>query len=185
MVVLARWVSPWSRFTELQRETDQLMRDMLGRLGTVGDAPGLSAGTGDGAPSWTPSIDVLLRGDDVVVRAEVAGIDPAKDIDISVHDGMLTIRGERRHEDRQENDQFVRLERHYGTFQRTLPIPEGVKIDDIRAEYTDGVLQVVIPGPAQISSERKIPVQVANGATRTIEAEQSSPAEVPEGSRRG
>jgi HSP20 family protein len=182
MAVLARWVSPWSRFTELQRETDQLMRDMLARFGSLGDVQGLSpTSTAEGAASWMPAVDVLTRGNDVVVRAELSGVDPARDIDISVHDGNLTIRGQRRHEDRQDNDQFVRVERHYGAFERTLPMPEGVNADDIKAEYRDGVLQVVIPGAAQISSVRKVPVQIANGATKTIEAEQSSQDQAPGG----
>lgn len=180
MAVLARWVSPWSGFSELQRETDQLMRDMLARLGSLGDPQGLSAASaGGGATSWMPAVDVLTRGNDVVVRAELSGVDPAKDIDISVHDGMLTIRGERRHTDRQDNDQYLRLERHYGAFERTLPMPEGVNADDIKAEYRDGVLQVVIPGAAQISSVRKVPVQIASGATKTIEAENSSKTQAP------
>jgi len=107
----------------------------------------------------------------VIVRAELAGIDPAKDLDISVHDGMLTIRGERRHEDRQDNDQYVRLERRYGAFERTLAIPEGVNAEDIQAQYRDGVLEVVIPGAAQVASVRKVPVHIADGTTKTIEAE--------------
>lgn len=184
MAVLARWVSPWSRFSEMQRETDLLMRDMLARLGSMGETQGLSAASaGGGAASWMPAVDVLTRGSDVVVRAELSGVDPAKDIDISVHDGMLTIRGERREADRQDNDQYVRIERHYGAFERTLPMPEGVNADDIQAEYRDGVLQVVIPGAAQISSVRKVPVQVAagsgNGATKTIEADNGSKSQAP------
>ena len=184
MAVLARWVSPWPHFSELQRETDQFVRAMLARLGSLGDAQGLSAASAGGGPtSWMPAVDVLTRGNDVVVRAELSGVDPTKDIDISVHDGMLTIRGERRHADHQDNDQYLRLERHYGAFERTLPMPEGVNADDIKAEYRDGVLQVVIPGAAQISSVRKVPVQIAGGAikgpTKTIEAEDSSKAQAP------
>jgi HSP20 family protein len=171
MAVLARWVSPWSRFTELQRETDQLMRDVLAGLGTFGGLRDPAPGTDEQASAWAPAIDVMTRDNDMVVRAELSGVDPAKDIDISVHDGLLTIRGQRRHEDRRENDQYVRLERHYGAFERTLPIAEGVNPDDIKAEYRDGVLQVVIPGALQVSTTRKVPVQIASGGARTIEAE--------------
>lgn len=173
MAVLARWVSPWSRFTELQRESDQLMRDMLAGLGSFG--VGLSpTGASEQATSWMPAVDVLTRDNDLVVRAELPGVDPAKDIDISVSDGMLTIRGERRIEDRQDNDTFVRLESRYGAFERTLPMPEGVNADDIKAEYRDGVLRVVIPGAAEISAVRKVPVQIATEAPRAIEAEQGA-----------
>jgi len=173
MAVLARWVSPWSRFTELRRETDQLMRDILAG-GAFGGFRDLLPTTAEQASAWAPAVDVLTRDNDVVVRAELSGLDPAKDVEISLHDGMLTIRGERRQEDRKETDQYVRLERRYGSFERSLPIPEGVNADDIKAEYRNGVLQVVIPGAAQISSVKKIPVQVASGSTaKTIEAQPS------------
>jgi len=173
MAVLARWVSPWSRFTELRRETDQLMRDILAG-GAFGGFRDLLPTTAEQASAWAPAVDVFTRDNDVVVRAELSGLDPAKDVEISLHDGMLTIRGERRQEDRKETDQYVRLERRYGSFERSLPIPEGVNADDIKAEYRNGVLQVVIPGAAQISSVKKIPVQVANGSTaKTIEAQPS------------
>lgn len=174
MAVLARWDSPWSRFTELQRETDQLMRDMLAGVGTWGGLRDQAPSGGDQGTAWAPAVDVLTRDRDVVVRAELSGVDPAEDIDISVHEGLLTIRGQRRHENRQGNDQYVRLERHYGAFERTLPIPKGVNADEIKAEYRDGVLQVVIPGAAQISTSRKVPVQVADAGAQTIEAESSS-----------
>ena len=173
MAVLARWVSPWSRFTELQRESDQLMRDILAG-GAFGGLRDLLPTATEQAGAWAPAVDVLTRDDDVVVRAELSGVDPAKDVEISLHDGMLTIRGERRQEDRKETDQYVRLERRYGSFERSLPIPEGVNADDIKAEYRNGVLQVVIPGAAQISSVKKIPVQVGDGSTaKTIEAQPS------------
>ena len=173
MAVLARWASPWSRFTELRQETDQLMRDILAG-GAFGGFRDLLPTTAEQASAWAPAVDVFTRDNDVVVRAELSGLDPAKDVEISLHDGMLTIRGERRQEDRKETDQYVRLERRYGSFERSLPIPEGVNADDIKAEYRNGVLQVVIPGAAQISSVKKIPVQVANGSTaKTIEAQPS------------
>ncbi len=149
------------------------MRDILAG-GAFGGFRDLLPTTAEQASAWAPAVDVFTRDNDVVVRAELSGLDPAKDVEISLHDGMLTIRGERRQEDRKETDQYVRLERRYGSFERSLPIPEGVNADDIKAEYRNGVLQVVIPGAAQISSVKKIPVQVANGSTaKTIEAQPS------------
>ena len=166
MAIAARRFSPWSSFRELQREQDQMMRSMLNGLGVLG-APTLApAGSAEPEATWMPAIDVVTRDSDIIVRAELGGIDPAKDVDISVHGGVLTIRGERRSEDRQENDQYVRLERHYGAFERTLAIPEGVNPDNIEAQYRDGVLQVTIPGAAQVASVRKVPVQIAN---RTVQ----------------
>jgi HSP20 family protein len=148
------------------------MRDMLAGVGTFGGLRDLVPSADEQTSAWAPAVDVLTRDSDVVVRAELSGVDPARDIDISVHGGLLTIRGQRRHEDRQDNDRYVRLERHYGAFERTLPIPEGVNPDEIKAEYRDGVLQVVIPGAAQIPTARKVPVQVASSAD---EKESKSP----------
>jgi len=171
MAVAVRRFSPWSSFAELQRESEQLMRNMLSGLGLFGTTPALgSAGSGEEGAGWMPAIDIVSRDNDVIVRAELAGIDPAKDVDISIHDGMLTIRGERRREDRQDNDQYIRLERRYGAFERTLAIPEGVNSENIQAQYRDGVLQVIIPGAAHVASVRKVPVQMAK-ETKTIEGE--------------
>lgn len=175
MAIAVRRFSPWSSFTELQRESEQLMRNMVGGLGLLGATPALgSPAGGEDGTGWMPAIDIIRRDNDVIVRAELAGVDPAKDLDISVHDGMLTIRGERRHEDRHESDQYVRLERRYGAFERTLAMPEGVNAEDVQAQYRDGVLQVVIPGAAQVAAARKVPVQIADGTAKTIEAEAPS-----------
>src|ERR1051326_2154063 len=171
MAVAVRRFSPWSSFAELQRESEQLIRNMLSARGRFGTPPALgSGGRGEEGAGWMPAIDIVSRDNDVIVRAELAGIDPAKDVDISIHDGMLTIRGERRREDRQDNDQYIRLERRYGAFERTLAIPEGVNSENIQAQYRDGVLQVIIPGAAQVASVRKVPVQMAK-ETKTIEGE--------------
>ena len=76
MAVLARWVSPWSRFTELRRETDQLMRDILAG-GAFGGFRDLLPTTAEQASAWAPAVDVFTRDNDVVVRAELSGLDPA------------------------------------------------------------------------------------------------------------
>lgn len=175
MAALTRRFSPWASFTELQRETDQMMRNMLSGVGMFGGAPALAAGNGGQAASWMPAVDVLTREGDIVVRAELAGVDPAKDIEISVHDGMLTIKGERKEQERTEKDRYVRVERRYGAFERTLAIPDGINAEAIEAEYRDGVLEVVIPGAAQVAAPRRVPVQVA-GEPKAIEAEPAAGA---------
>src|ERR671914_2085807 len=70
---------------------------------------------------WIPSIDASARGDDLVIRAELPGIDPQRDLEISVEDGVLTIRGERREQRREERDRAIRTETIYGSFLRTVP----------------------------------------------------------------
>lgn len=84
----------------------------------------------------------------LVIRAEIPGIDPEKDVDLTVSEGMLHISVERREEEAVEGELYVRKELHYGSFQRSLPLPEGVSEADVKAAYKDGILEIRIPsGP--------------------------------------
>jgi HSP20 family protein len=92
-----------------------------------------------------------------VVRAELPGIDPDKDVEVSVEHDMLTIRGERREETKEKNHR----EFHYGSFIRTVSLPKGADADKITASYTDGVLEVRVPTSGEEKPTVKIPVQRA------------------------
>ncbi|HEX2258117.1 MAG TPA: Hsp20/alpha crystallin family protein [Actinomycetota bacterium] len=138
----------------LERRINHLTRRMLGEGWQE---------EGAGGQLFTP-VDVFTRGNDLVVRAEMPGIDPQKDVDVSVHKGMLTIRGERRQEDVQEGEQYYRMERSYGSFERTIALPESVNEADIQATYENGILEVIVPKAAEISSAKKVPVQVGGAA---------------------
>jgi HSP20 family molecular chaperone IbpA len=90
-----------------------------------------------------------------VLRAEIPGIDPDRDVSVLVHDGLLTIRGERREEQRdRQHHEF-----HYGAFSRTVTLPRGAQADQITANYTDGVLEVRVPSGQHDSSGITVPVQ--------------------------
>ncbi len=93
----------------------------------------------------------------LVVRAELPGIDPDKDVELTVTEGMLRIKAERREEDHKEGTGYVRQELHYGSFTRTLPLPEGVTGTDISASYKDGILEVRVPSPTLVAAT-KIPI---------------------------
>jgi HSP20 family protein len=155
---------------DLDRTFSDLMQRMLGWRS--GDGQKDSAGE----LVWVPSIDVLSRGDDLVIRAEIPGVDPERDIDITVQDRTLSIRGERKQERRTEDDRFFRTETFYGSFLRTVPLPTDVKPDDIHATYRDGILEIVIPKAAEQSSSKRIPVSVEteNGSGRSEESSSSS-----------
>lgn len=155
--MLARW-NPWQDLFDVQREMSEMTRRFLGS-GSGWLAP---SSRGTNGTVWTPAVDVFSRGEDLVVRAELPGVDPDKDIDISFQDGALTIRGERRHEDRTEKDDYYRFESSYGSFLRTIPLPHGVKAQDIKATYENGILEVVIPKVGELSAARKIPVTVGH-----------------------
>ncbi len=146
------WAEPFSplpTLSNMQREMENLSRAVFG--------------DGHRGESLFVPVDVINRGNDMVVRAEIPGMDP-DDIEVNVENGALTIKGERQHEDEQEGDTYYRVERRYGSFFRRIPLPQEVDEDRIEANYSDGVLEVVVPGVATGSSEKKkIPVQQVAG----------------------
>jgi HSP20 family protein len=150
--MLTRW-NPWQDLYDMQRETSELARRFLGSTWTAPAFPKAGNGT-----TWTPAVDVFSRGKDLVVRAELPGVDPEKDIDVSFAEGMLTISGERRHQDKVEDQDYYRFESSYGSFLRRISLPESAKVDDIRAAYEDGVLEVVVPGAASMTTPKRIPI---------------------------
>ena len=97
--------------------------------------------------------------DKVVIRAEVPGVDPDKDVKITVDDGVLSIHVERRQEETRKTDGSCRSEFHYGSFQRSLMLPRGSDASDVTATYRDGILQVEVPLPAGKSEPATIEVK--------------------------
>ena len=93
-------------------------------------------------------VDEYRENGDLVIRAELPGIDPDKDVELTVRDGMLHIEAERREEAKEEEKGYLRHELRFGSFARTLPLPEGVSESDVKASYKDGILEIHIPAPA-------------------------------------
>jgi HSP20 family protein len=105
-------------------------------------------------------VDELRENGDLVIRAEMPGVDPAKDVEVTVSDGMLHISAERRSDEKSEESGYVRRELQYGSFHRTLPLPEGITDDDVKATYKDGILEIRVPvpiGPPEVEP-RKVPI---------------------------
>jgi HSP20 family protein len=96
--------------------------------------------------TWRPAIDVEENDGTYLLRADLPGM-KKKDIHIELHDGYLTLRGERKSEHEEKNDTYRRVERTYGSFERTFRVPEGVTEKDIHAKYKDGVLELTVPTP--------------------------------------
>jgi HSP20 family protein len=105
-------------------------------------------------------VDEVQEGDTLVVRAEMGGIDPDKDVEITVEDGMLHLRAERRQEEEKEGKSWRRRELRYGSFTRDIPLPEGASEKDVKATYKDGILEVRVPMPAAETKKeaRRVPV---------------------------
>ena len=134
----------WDEFMVLQRRMDDLFRTYLGPRARA-TFPALPEGF---RRPFVPVCDVFGREGDLVVHLEVPGIDPEKDVKIQIEDDVLVIRGERSTKKEIDEKDYYRMESAYGSFERRLPIPEGVKEDEIVATYSEGVLEIVLPGAA-------------------------------------
>jgi len=162
-VAIVRW-EPLRELSSLQNEVNRLFN-------TVFDAPAGQTGGGV-ARRWMPAMDLLETPEHFVLRADLPGMSES-DVSIEVEDGTLTVSGERKadHEERQEG--YVRVERAFGAFSRSLSLPQGVDADAVTASFDKGVLEVRIPKPEQ-RKPRKISIGVNGGAPRTVESTSSA-----------
>ena len=141
-----RW-DPFQMFDELQNE----MMRLFGQAGPlIGPGPlsrpGLRPAMTPAA--WLPTVDVFEQDDALVIKAELPGL-KKENIEVTVDQGDLVLRGERKVENEVKEDRYYRMERTYGSFYRRIPLPPNVKAEQITASYKDGVLEVRIPKAAQ------------------------------------
>jgi HSP20 family protein len=149
--------SPLQDLASLQHEVD--------RLATGLGLP-LRFGALETESVAMPSIDIMTRGDDMIIRADIPGVAPG-DVDISVTDHLLTLKAERHEEHETKEEDYVVRERAWGAFERTMRLPRGVAADAIHADFIDGVLEITVPGGAK-ATEREavhIPVKAAKRET--------------------
>ena len=125
------------------------MAEDMDRLFGIGLAP-----IGIERASWSPQVEVLRRGDNIVVRADLPGLDK-KDIKVEVDDGMLTISGERCEEKEEDGTDFYRSERSYGKFFRAVPLPEGADSEHTAATFKDGVLEITLSAPKKTENKTR------------------------------
>ena len=135
---------PGSLFESLQQEVDRLFEDF-------------SRGTGNGAMQLLPNMDVAETDKNIELTVELPGLQQS-DVDISINDNMLVIRGEKKAETERKDRNFHLVERAYGTFYRGFELPSGIDPSQITATMANGVLKVTIPKPAR-AEPRKIQVQ--------------------------
>lgn len=109
---------------------------------------------------WAPDIDVFVRGKDMIVRADISGIDP-KNVDITVAEDTLTLRGERKADREINEEDYYSSEISYGSFERNIRIPRGIDTETIDATYKNGILEIVVPGAAEKEQPRKININVS------------------------
>ncbi|HEY1939860.1 MAG TPA: Hsp20/alpha crystallin family protein [Candidatus Angelobacter sp.] len=112
---------------------------------------------------WVPAVEVDYRDGNLVVSAELPGLNEG-DIDVQVVNDTLVIQGERRDEREEDQDGVRRTEIRYGQFYRAIPLPDGAQTEQARAEFQNGVLRITIPAPQAQSNTRQIPVQASSSA---------------------
>ena len=109
--------------------------------------------------AWRPEIDVFEKDNRLFTKVDLPGL-KKEDVKVEVTDGRLVISGERKSEVEEKKENYYRCEREYGDFYRAVPLPEGVKFEDVKATFTDGVLEVSVPLPAKAAiTPRKVEIQ--------------------------
>jgi HSP20 family protein len=112
---------------------------------------------------WAPALDVLQEDGDIVVRAELPGVRP-EDVDVTFHNGVLTISGERKAEEQKEGSGYYIRERRYGSFRRSMTLPQGTDESNINARFNDGVLEVRVAGAAAVQEPKRIQIEGGEGS---------------------
>jgi HSP20 family protein len=135
---MATGLTQWRPFADLEDVRSRIDR-MFGEMAAGGE-------------QWKLALDVVERGDAYVVRADIPGL-KAEEVKIDVEDDVLTISAEHEESEEEKKDNYVRRERRYGSFERSLNLPKGVTVDQIEATSKDGVVEISIPKPKQ--EERK------------------------------
>jgi HSP20 family protein len=158
MATLVRW-DPVRELAQWQNDVERLMGTFL---------RGAAAGT-NGEQRWAPPLDVWETEDEVVYAFDLPGI-PEEKISIEFEDGALTVSADRERQQEVSQDRFYRFERRYGSFTRSIGLPQGVTEDGIRADYKDGVLELHVTKP-KAPEPRKI--QIGKGTQATIEGKAS------------
>jgi len=136
---------PWSALQRMQSDLDRLLG--FGRDEDMGDSSNIVTSR------WMPAVDIKEEDKQFVITADVPGVDP-KDIDVTMENGMLTIKGERKLEEDRESNGFRRVERHYGTFYRRFALPDYADADKIKAKSHNGVLEVTVPKTEKVQPRR-------------------------------
>lgn len=155
---------PFRDLRTLQEEVNRLFSTNLRGFGDEGIARG----------AWTPSVDIFENKDQIVLEAELPGM-KREDFELTVENNVITLRGERRFEKRDESDNYHRVERSYGSFTRSFTLPQGVSAEGANAEYHNGVLRVTLPKREEAKSRR---IEIAGEGTqpaKTLEAKAEEP----------
>jgi HSP20 family protein len=133
MRTMNRLEQPFRGVTTLQEQLNRVFGDAVGRTGEESNLT-----------PWAPSVDIYETENELVVKADLPDVNP-QDLDIRVENNILTIRGERKFEKKVNEDNYLRIERAYGSFSRSFALANSVKSESIKADYHNGVLTLSLP----------------------------------------
>ena len=114
---------------------------------------------------WTPKVDVFEKDNRLITRVDLPGV-KKEDVSVEVADGQLTLTGERKSETEEKTNDVYRSECQYGSFYRAVPLPEGVKAEDVKATFANGVLEITMPLPAAAKTNGKKKIEIKDGAAK-------------------
>lgn len=149
MIPFGRWfgMSPLALMREFTEEMDRAFRSRLPSLGTAGQVT-----------AWSPAVDVQHCNGEMVITAELPGL-KKEEVKVELTDDAIVIEGERKREHKEDHEGYHRYERSYGQFYRSVPLPEGAKADQVKAELRDGVLKVSVPVAKPEKKSRQVAIE--------------------------
>ena len=145
--------TPFRGFYDMQSEMNRMFDEVFGSLARTGRRQ-----QGEAPTQWAPALDVLQDDGDIVVRAELPGV-KQEDVDITFQNGVLTISGVRQAEEQKEGAGYYIRERRYGSFRRSMSLPEGTDESNISARFLDGVLEVRVAGAGAVREPKRIQIE--------------------------
>jgi HSP20 family protein len=157
--------SPFELIRRFSDEMDQAFENfgLWGQGRTQGGATQMAM--------WAPAIEVFQKDNNLIVRAELPGVNK-DDVKVRVTDDGLVIQGERKEEQEEKKEGFYRSERRYGQFYRLIPLPDDVNLDQVRADFNNGVLEITMPVPQAQERHKEIPIG-AGGQSQAASAKQT------------
>lgn len=144
-MAIVRW-DPFRDLMSIQERVNRLLSDAPSRWGAD-----------EGYGAWIPPVDIFERGESLVIRAEIPGVQSG-DVDVRVENGVLTLQGQRTREEQIEERSAFRLERQFGAFSRSFSLPTTVDAGKIEARLKDGVLEIALP-KAEEAKPKKVLIQ--------------------------
>jgi HSP20 family protein len=148
--------SPFQMMRRMQEDMDRVFGSFFGQ-------PWSGAGT-QGLTGWSPSVDVYETDKEIVVKADIPGVEP-ENVELYCTPDAVVLRGETRHEDERQEGSTHRTERYYGRFERQIPLPPGVRPEEAKANFRNGVLELRIPKTEEARQQmRRIPIGGTSGS---------------------